>query len=181
MHMLARQRAHLHRVREEDRGELLADGHHLVARAQGDLAEEGDAAEDGLDLVDLLVELAHERVVEIRLVLHEPQRDLGMPFANARDDRVDFRGLLRARGFARGDEVVRHAGQRGDDDDRLPVPPLRDDVDRVRDLVGVAYGRASELDDDHGASNPRASSNSALRIAAPAAPRIVLCTSATRR
>jgi hypothetical protein len=63
--MLARERAHHHRVGEEHGRELLADGHHLVAGAHGDLAEEGDAAEDRVHLLDLRIELADERLQEV--------------------------------------------------------------------------------------------------------------------
>ena len=65
------------------------------------------------------------------------------------DDLRDALRLLLARRFAGGDEIVRHAGQRRDDDDRLEVPPLGDDVDRVRDAIRIADGGAAELDDDH--------------------------------
>jgi len=58
--VFAGQCPHHHRVGEKDRRQFLADCHDLVCCAHRDLAEEGDAAQDGVDLVDLLVELPRE-------------------------------------------------------------------------------------------------------------------------
>src|SRR5262249_53764435 len=112
-------------------------------------------------------------------LLHEMDRDVFVALANGADELVDALRLLRARRFARRDEIVRDPRERGDDDDRIAVAPLGDDVDRVRDAISIANGRAAELDDDH--KRPFAPSKCAFNSDAPAAPRIVLCTSATMR
>ena len=109
--VLARQRAHHHRVGEEDRRELLADRHDLVVRARRDLAEQRDAAEDRVDLLDLLVEPLDERFEEIELLLHEPHGHVFVTLPHAVDDLVDAIGVDRARGLGGGDEIVRHARQ----------------------------------------------------------------------
>src|SRR6185437_7401303 len=103
-----------------------------------------------------------------------------VPVANLFDgangaDQVAFRRLL-----GEGQERVRDAGERRDDDDRAAVDPRGDDSRRTPDRVGVGDRRTAELEDDHDApSRPQCSISSALSTDAPAAPRMTLCPIAT--
>ena len=177
--MLARQRAHHHRIGEENGRELLPDGYDFVLGPRSDLAQQRDALQDRAHLIDLLLQLLEERFEEVEFLLHETRGDVLVALPHAVDDLRDVVDVAEPRGLGRGDEVVRHAGQRRDDDDRPPLLPLGHDLDRVRHALRVADAGAAEFDDDH--RSPFASSNSAFNSAAPAAPRIVLWTSATMR
>src|SRR5437773_1508996 len=76
------------------------------------------------------------------------------------------------------DEQVGDAAEGGDDDDDLAGPAGAHEVGHGPDTVGGAHRGPAELHHDHG-SRSRAFSISALRMAAPAAPRMVLWTSAS--
>ena len=121
----------------------------FVLCAGGDFAEERDAAKDGVDLIDLLVELLDERLEEIELLLHEAHRHVFVPLPDRVDDLIDALDVAGARRFRRGDKIVRDTGQRRNDNDRMPIATFRDDVDRIRHALRVADGRAAEFDDDH--------------------------------
>jgi len=148
--MLAGQRAHHHRIGEEHRRELLADRNDLVVCARGDLAQQRDAAKDCVDLLDLLVEPLHERFEEIELLLDETHSHVFVTLPHTIDDLVDAIPIARARGLGSGDEIVRHARERGNDDDRIQLAPLGHDVDRIRHALRVADRGAAEFDDNHG-------------------------------
>src|SRR5947208_824363 len=82
------------------------------------------------------------------------------------------------RGVSNGKKFVRGLAHRRHDHDRLPVHSrLHNGSDALNRGGGLDRGSA-ELHYDH-ASSPSDWSSSALSTAAPAAPRIVLCPSAT--
>ena len=57
-------------------------------RARRDLAQQRDAAQDRVDLLDLLVEPLDERFEEVELLLHEPHGHVFVTLPDAVDDRV---------------------------------------------------------------------------------------------
>src|SRR5262249_55690210 len=88
------------------------------------------------------------------------------------------RGIPVEREARAADQEVRDPAQGGDHDDRLLVQALADAVRDGPDALGGAHGGPAELHDDHG-NSPRTRRSSAFRMAAPAAPRIVLWTRAS--
>src|SRR5687768_1061026 len=100
-------------------------------------------------------------------VLDSPQRANQMAF-----------GAL----FAYSEQGVCRAAERRNHNDRLALQACFDDVGRALDRRRITDGRSSELDDNHAAGSlPVAARSSAFSTEPPAAPRIVLCPSATIR
>ena len=119
-------------------------------RTRGDLAQQRDAAKDRMDLLDLFVEPLDERFEEIELLLHETHGHVFVTLPHAIDDGVDAIAITRACGLGGCHEIVGHARERGDDDDRIQLAPFGDDIDRVRHALRIADRGAAEFDDDHG-------------------------------
>src|SRR3954451_24064328 len=117
--------------------------------ARRHLAQQRDAPENGENLGDLFVEPLAERFEEIPSLLDEPKGYVDVPFANAIDDRGNAIAVACARGLGGRDEIVRDARKRGDDDDRIQLAPLGNDVDRIRDALRIADRGAAEFDDNH--------------------------------
>src|SRR6266542_2183092 len=103
-----------------------------------------------------------------------------MPVAEAlhvpqRSDQVTLGGL-----FSDSDESVGRAAEGRDHDYWLPVHPRAHDHGGALDRRRIAERGAAKFDDDHAsASRPVAASSSAFNTDPPAAPRIVLCPTAT--
>src|SRR6185436_13116852 len=106
-----------------------------------------------------------------------------MTSAYLAEQRRGLFGVTTARRLCRPDETVCDLRQRRHDDDGRPgagvlrLPLAADDVDDARHRDRIGDGRTAELHDNGcGSAHSRPSSriSSALRIAAPAAPRIVL-------
>src|SRR2546430_888469 len=92
-----------------------------------------------------------------------------------RADELSASGL-----FGEGDQRIGRAAKRGHDDDRLTIETSLDDVGGAPDRLRVRDGSPAKLADDHGRSmRPVAAMSSAFSTEAPAAPRMMLCPSAT--
>src|SRR5438552_14959726 len=128
---------------------MLADSDDNVLSPHRDFAEESDAPKDGVNLLDLFIELLDERLEEIELLLHETHRHVLVPLADRADDLIDPFDIRAAGRFSGRHEVVGYAGERRDDDDRMKIAPLRDDVDGIGHAIGVADGSAAEFDHNH--------------------------------
>src|SRR6266540_842692 len=94
-----------------------------------------------------------------------------------RTDQVALGRLL-----ANGKESIGSSAEGGHNDYRPSLQAALDDISGASDCRRITDGSSSEFDDDHaGGSFPVAASSSAFNTEPPAAPRIVLCPSATIR
>jgi hypothetical protein len=110
------------------RRKALAEARGRVERARRALADERDAARE-------VGELGEERIDEAPVEL-ELAEDLAVQVA----DRMELR-LPPGRGsgdreLRQAEETVRHSGERGNDDDRLPRDRRADDLAEAPDRLG---------------------------------------------
>jgi hypothetical protein len=168
------------RGRDDAAAHDFARGGDRVEPARRDLAEDAERAADALQFGEFLADELLDLVA-----LGGADDDAGhLQVAIAQRVHVLLRAFKIPRRRFRGDaeQPVGRAAERGHDDDGpAPVGALRldgglpggtDDADQPFDGGAVRDGRPAELHDDH--RRPSAFISSALRIDAPAAPRIVL-------
>ncbi len=94
-----------------------------------------------------------------------------------RADQMSLRRL-----FSDCEQCIGRSAKRRHDDDWITIEPALHDLRGTLDRGRVADGSAAELDDDHASpSLPVTARSSAFSTEPPAAPRIVLCPSATMR
>ncbi len=145
-----------------------------VAWPRTESASASDASSSKVALNSVITSAAARRVAQ--QFLGGGDVPLAQRFdASDRTDQLTVRRLLGDR-----DQRIRRAAHRRDHDDRATIEATAHDLGEALDRRRVADRGPAELDDDHAASNaPCAASTSALRIDPPAAPRMVLCPSAT--
>ncbi len=161
------QAVRLEEADDDEAGEALAEAGDGVDGARGQLAENREAADEFGEFLEMFFDGAlHAGFAEMKIAQIVEQRESGVAMAGD-GGAGDFEQLVG--GFA----------HRGDDDDGMAGEAGFDDGGDAFDGGGGLDGGAAELHDDHRSSRPSESMSSALRTAAPAAPRTVLWPRAT--
>ena len=158
--------------RDDVTRQALAVARNGVDGTRGQFAEHRDA----FDELGQFLEMVVERAVEFGAM-------------GERDDLAGFAGVEVAEvvqladvvvalagdgGLGDGEELVGGLAHRGDDYDGMEIGAGFDDGCDALDGGGGFDGRTAEFHYDHQSSSPSECISSALRTAAPAAPRIVL-------